>query len=335
MLILSFNSYKGGACRTTTCYNTLPYLANKLGATSHQPILVFDVDLDSMGLTSLLCGKIVPGAPLAYSARHLFVEDDGGVNASVRDGLDSVEEDEYFTHYKKVGNFLGLEDDGSVLFCPADSNADTISDRQFQTYASNPPLRSLLHALKDMPKEDQPKAVIFDCASGVQQTTLGVLSSIDCAVMCMRPTTQFRIGTRDYLLNKIPKKLRSFRTEQKRRIILLPTSVSPMNIPESDPNYLEARKKLVRFRNEAFKSIEYDIIGDIQDEIGRGSALGYTLDDSMIHSDGDDEVYGIPEIERFKWTEAELLYKIDDALTEQEIRLKARYQLLAEIICKE
>lgn len=333
MFILSFNSYKGGACRTTTCFNTLPYLANKLGATSRQPILVFDVDLDSMGLTSLLCGEIAPGEPMMYSAKHLFVEDDFGINASVRDGLDSIEKDDYFTYYKKVGESLGLEDDGSVLFCPADPNADTISDRQFQTYASNPPLRTLLHALKDMNKEDRPKAVIFDCASGIQQTTLSVLSSIDCAVMCMRPTTQFRIGTRDYLLNKIPKRLRSFRTEHKRRIILLPTSVSPMNIPESDPNYIEARKRLVCFRNEAFKSIEYDIIGDIQDEIGRGSALGYTLDDRMIHGE-DDDAYGIPEIERFKWTEAELLYKIGDALTEQEKRLKTRYQLLADVICE-
>ena len=49
MKIISFNSYKGGACRTTTCYNTLPFLAKELGATSQQPILVFDVDLDSMG----------------------------------------------------------------------------------------------------------------------------------------------------------------------------------------------------------------------------------------------------------------------------------------------
>lgn len=333
MIILSFNSYKGGACRTTTCYNTLPYLAKRLGATSHRPILVFDVDLDSMGLTSLFRGRLEKGAPKRYSAKHLFVEDDCGINNQLRsNGLKSVEENsDFFDLFERVGNALGLEDDGSVLFCGADSNADIISDKQYQTFASNPPLRTLIHALKDM-WDDSPVAMIFDCASGVQQTTLTVLSSVDCAVMCMRPTTQFRIGTRDYLLNKIPRRLRNFQAERTRRIVLLPTSVSPINIAENDPNRDEARKTLYALRRETFDKIEEEIVTDIVSEIDRGTSLGYQLDVSMFNQSED--IYGIPEIERFKWTEAELLYKINGNLTEQEKLLRERYRMLADVIAK-
>lgn len=332
MKILSFNSYKGGACRTTTCYNTLPYLAKKLGATSHRPILVFDVDLDSMGLTSLFHGRAEQGEPRPYSARHLFIDDEFGVNNHVRNGLGEVEKDSYFKRFDRVGNALGLEDDGSVLFCGADPNADIISDRQYQMYASNPPLRALIHSLKDL-RDDSPVAVIFDCASGVQQTTLAVLSSVDCAVVCMRPTTQFRIGTRDYLLNKIPRRLLNFQAERVRRVILLPTSVSPINISENDPNRDEARKTLYALRRETFDKIEEEIVTDIFSEIDKGTALGYRLDVSMFNQSED--IYGIPEIERFKWTEAELLYKIKDDLTEQEKLLRERYQLLADVISRD
>ena len=179
MLVISFNSYKGGACSTTTCYNTLPYLAEKLGATSKQPILVFDVDLDSMGLTSLFLGKQKQGVAKKYSAKNLFVNDESKINATLySDDLESIEEDEwFFSNFTKVGKHLGLKEDGSVLFLGADANADVISDDQFKSMEKNQPLRRLLGALKGM--NPKPKAVIFDCASGVQLTTLSVIMSIE------------------------------------------------------------------------------------------------------------------------------------------------------------
>ena len=147
MKIISFNSYKGGACRTTTCYNTLPYLAKAMKATSDEPVIVYDIDLDSMGLTSIFHAKKLTGKEkMAYSAKHLFVDDENGINQAVnREGLDSVKENEkYFRHYEKVGNQLGLEDDGSVLFLGADKNASTVSDDDYLKFAESSPVQKLI-----------------------------------------------------------------------------------------------------------------------------------------------------------------------------------------------
>ena len=47
----TFYSYKGGSGRSTTAMNTVYHLISKLGASSDNPILVVDVDLESAGLT--------------------------------------------------------------------------------------------------------------------------------------------------------------------------------------------------------------------------------------------------------------------------------------------
>ncbi|MCH5157380.1 MAG: hypothetical protein J1G02_05875 [Clostridiales bacterium] len=338
MLIVSFNSYKGGACRTTTCYNTLPYLAEKLKATSHNPVIVFDVDLDSMGLTNLLgesdaIQKLVSKDRVAkpYSARHLFIDDTDGINRDLgMYDLESVENANwYFKYFTKVGKKLGLKDEGSVLFCGADSAADTITDEQFQKQKDNPPLRLLISKLMDM-GDNAPRAVVFDCASGVQQTTLSVLSSIDCAVMCMRPTDQFRIGTSEYLLDKIPAKINRFNGGKSRKIVLLPTSVSPNTVSESDPNYKNAVVELQNLKKKAFKKINEQIIEPILDALDDGSVLGYELNIKMINQA--EGIEGIPEVERFKWEESKLLYALDETLTEQEKLLKSRYEMLAQVL---
>lgn len=335
MLVISFNSYKGGACRTTTCYNTLPYLAEKLGATSANPLLVFDTDLDSMGLTNLLSdnepGKKKERKELPYSASNLFVDDTEGINRDIGmyGFIFDSERDKYYAHFTKVGNKLGLEDDGSVLFCGADPVADTIPDDQLEKKKDKPPLRILISKLKEM-KDRAPKAIILDCAAGVQKTTLSVLSSVDCAVMCMRPTDQFRIGTSDYLLEKIPNKIKLFDGGKKRKFVLLPTSVSSNTVSESDPNYKVAVAKLQALKKSALKKIDEEIIVPIKNELADCTVLGYELNLDMINQSED--IIGIPEIERFKWEESKLLYSMDELLTEQEKLLRSRYEMLAGIL---
>lgn len=332
MKIISFNSYKGGACRTTTCYNTLPYLAKALNATSKEPILVFDIDLDSMGLTSIFhAGKPAVNKKLSYSAKHLFVDDEEGINQTAKRELDSVENgDKYFKYYEKVGNDLGLEDDGSVLFLGADKNASTVSDDDYIKYAESPPIQQLVRVMKEM--SPAPKAIVFDCASGVQMTTLVALQLADRAVMCMRPTYQFRVGTSDYLIRKIPLEINKHKTARKREIILLPTAVAQINVSESDPNRDFAMDMLNKRRKKAFESITRDIVFEYNTELKRID-LGYTLNTDMVE-DRDDPVKGIPEIERFKWEE-ELLYKLnEEEMTEQEKVLKKRYEKLAGLLAR-
>lgn len=332
MKIISFNSYKGGACRTTTCYNTLPYLAKALNATSKEPILVYDIDLDSMGLTSIFhAGQPSDGKRMVYSAKNLFVEDDEGINQMARREIDNVETGEkYFKYYEKVGNALGLEDNGSVLFLGADKNGSTITDKDYKTHSESTPIEQLIRTMEEM--EPTPKAIVFDCAAGVQMTTLVALQLTNCAVVCMRPTFQFRVGTSDYIINKIPDEIKKNETNQKREIVLLPTAVAQINVPESDPNRDFAMKELNARRNKAFDAINRDIVHAYKMELKRGN-VSFTLNTAMVE-DRDDPVQGLPEIERFKWEE-ELLYTLkDEELTEQEKVLKNKFEKLAQLLAK-
>ena len=319
MKIISFNSYKGGSCRTTTCYNVLPYLAKKLGATSHQPILVFDTDLDSMGLTNLL-DKNNNFIKASYSAQNLFLKDKDNICYQIKDyALTTVEESAWYfnSHFNKVGNMLGLEDDGSVLFCGADMDADNISDDTFKKiYENDCPLSDLILGLNNMEEEDRPKAIIFDCAAGMQLSTLLILSKVNTFVMCMRPTYQFRVGTKSYILKKIPGRLRN--KGRRRDLILLPTAVA--SVDEKTTNEIR------ELRTESYRDIT-NIVNDV-DRMPEDS-LGYRLDDSLVESA---EKMGIPEVQRFKWKE-QLLYTIENP-TSDELKLKDRYIKLADAICK-
>lgn len=331
MKIISFNSYKGGACRTTTCYNALPYIAKALKATSEEPIIVYDIDLDSMGLTSIFHADVVlEQEKMKYSAKNLFVDDDSDINSKVyRTCLDNQKDiDEYFGYYEKVGHKLGLEDDGSVLFLGADKKASTISDDSYLRFAKAPPIQKILATMREM--DHSPKAIVFDCASGVQMTTLTALQLSQCCVVCMRPTFQFRVGTSDYLINAIPDEIEKRKTNIKREIVLLPTAVASVNVSESDPNRDKAVEELGRLRGKAFKEITRSIINVYARE-SKGRDLGYTLNIEMME-DRDGSVIGIPEIERFKWEEG-LLYTKED-ITEQETLLKKQYQKLATIVTR-
>ncbi|MCX4287019.1 MAG: hypothetical protein OSJ68_06990, partial [Clostridia bacterium] len=55
---ITFFSYKGGAGRSSTALNTLPFLVKELNADAKHPVLLLDMDLDSAGMTYLLgCDK--------------------------------------------------------------------------------------------------------------------------------------------------------------------------------------------------------------------------------------------------------------------------------------
>lgn len=331
MKVISFNSYKGGACRTTTCYNTLPYLARALHATSEEPILVYDIDLDSMGLTSIFhAGKPPVSSRLPYSAKHLFVDENDMLHDIIRDMDDNGLKSKFFGYHEKVGNQLGLEDDGSVLFLGADKNERTASDDDYLKYAECPPIQQLMSAMKEM--TSIPKAIVFDCASGVQMSTLVALQIADCSVMCMRPTYQFRVGTSDYIVNKIPTEIDKNKNGKTREIILLPTAVANIDVLESDPDYEKSMTMLNKLRDDSLRAIQKDIVFRYANERKRID-LGYTLNTAMLE-DRDDPVVGIPEIERFKWEE-ELLYKLkDEEKTTQEKALEKRYEKLACLIAK-
>ena len=321
MEIISFNSYKGGSCRTTTCYNAIPFLARNLNATSKNPIIVFDCDLDSMGLTNLLFPRRRDEDIPEYSSRNLFCDENSNEIEIIENG---VLNEPYFNKYQKVGIKFGLSDDGAVLFLGVNKNDSTISDEQFAKFKDNPPINKLVTALKRMDPDLRPKALVFDCASGVQMTTVAVLSVVEKIVMCMRPTSQAREGTFMYLKDKLPSILsRSY--GKNRKVYLLLTSVPLINVAESEPNREEAIASLKKIRRKALDLIDEDLIEQIHGMANRLN-LHYELIDDFADIDAD--VIGIPEVERFKWEEC-LLYKEDVLFTHQEELLKERYAELA------
>ncbi len=322
MKIISFNSYKGGACRTTTCYNTLPFLAKELGATSAQPILVFDVDLDSMGMTNLL-DKQGKFNHAKYSANNLFKKDLFGICEHIKNNEFDDEEDleNYYALFNKAGKELGLEDDGAVLFCGVDSAMSNFSDDTFKSVYDeiNSPLGNLIRALNGLEDDQKPKAIVFDCAAGVQMSTIMVLEKVNTMVMCMRPTFQFRTGTSHYIINRIPQKLRHQQLSNPRRLVLVPTAVAACGA--------NSTREILMLRNESYRGIQN--IRELADTYS-AEDLGYRFIDDMID---DLDTMGIPEVERFKWKEEGVLYKIQDCTPEEEI-LKSRYQKLAQVIIK-
>ena len=334
MITVAFCSYKGGSCRTTTCYNTLPFLARQLNATAHNPILVFDFDLDSMGLTNIFDQKMSlqdKKVRETYSARNLFCEDDARRVQDIKN-LDNCESDYFEENYNKIGNQLGLEDDKSVLFCGVYENSATITDEQYKQIESHSPLLNLIQSISGFSDEDMPRAIVFDCASGIQMTTLLALDYADKVVMCLRPTVQARIGTLSYMRNRLPERFKkSMLGSQKREVILLPTSVAGINVGLNEENREEVIARLKKLRRKALLDINSSLIGGLKG-YEREYGLPYSLNTEMIDPD-ENEMVGIPEVERFKWEEG-LLYAMDN-LTEQEKQLLKRYEKLSSIIAGE
>lgn len=327
MEIISFNSYKGGSCRTTTCYNAIPFLARELNATSKNPIIVFDCDLDSMGLTNLLFPTRTDEEEGSYSSRNLFCDENTNEIESINN---SILTEPYFKKYKKVGDKFRLTDDGAVLFLGVNRNDATISDEQFAKFKNNPPIKKLVTALQRLDKEFRPSALVFDCASGVQMTTIAVLGVAEKIAMCMRPTSQARVGTFMYLKDKLPSILETSYEGDDKKVFLLLTSVPLLNVDENDPNREAALKNLKTVRHKSLEAIEQELVEQIKG-MGNRKSLYYELNDEFARVD--DDIIGIPEVERFKWEEC-LLYETE-LFTNQEEVLRSRYADLARILCNE
>lgn len=326
MKVISVNSYKGGACRTTTCYNTIPYLAERMGASARRPIILLDLDLDSMGLTKLLSTHEFEQT---YSANSLF-DDSHIVNENFRDsGFDNVIDSPYFKKYLPVGAKFGLGDNRAVLFLGADAKAKPISDEGFARMSTSSPLSDLIALLEDIGDDDRPCAFVMDCAAGQQKTTQMAVSLAEKFIMCMRPTTQFRSGTADYLLDALPGIFRKRNASAPREVILLPTAVSKLPEGLSDREL----ELLVSFRKSAYKGIEM-IADQVQMDNMDKREGKYKLNTRMADTTRVD--VGIPEIERFKWKEEVLVSQIEESdLTASERDAIAQYRLLAELLTGE
>lgn len=293
----TFFSYKGGSGRSTTCLNTLPFLADYLGAYSGTPILLLDMDIESAGMTYLLNQQDFFRGDV-FDVKELLKSDRRFSTERVQD----ISKHELLSKFVPVGKRLGLDDDYAVRFLGVNDQSPQINKQNIGALAE----RSIgdLHAFSS---NNGIKAIIMDSAAGDQDSATTAIGISDKVVFCMRPTKQFRVGTFNYL-TRLKNRLGS--SGEDIEIILLPTVV-PADANINGISQLNAS------------------ISDIEDRISRLGGLN--VNDTFVCSS---KTFGINEVARFKWQE-EILFKLKasgtDLVTDENIAYQ-RYMKLAEII---
>lgn len=205
MKTITFYSYKGGAGRSSTTLNTLPYLVESMRASANAPIIVLDMDLDSAGMTYLL------GLDVHFKGRYdvksFLMGDESWSDAPAG----SLADHEFYQKLVPVGETLGVENE-AVLFLGVD-DAKLVDNNQMDGTKEG-----VFNKLRRFCRKNGIKAVVIDSSAGDQFSAVLSTGAADDIVCCMRPTMQFRIGTFNYL-HRLSEKT------QDKRIVLLPTVV--------------------------------------------------------------------------------------------------------------
>lgn len=191
MINISFFSYKGGAGRTSLLYNTLPFLADELQATAREPIVVIDLDLDSKGLSLL---NDASGINAIQVLRN---------DAAIGFGqMRAIEDHPFFQQLAPIGKKVGLseERDRSILFITAHPKEGAESLSEYGNNYDNG--RVNLNGLSKLCNSFHCKAIVMDCPAGDQLTAKKSLSIANKIVLTMRITTQFRLGSKEFLEKK-------------------------------------------------------------------------------------------------------------------------------------
>ena len=184
MLSVSFFSYKGGAGRTSLLYNTIPFIAKRLNATSENPIIVIDLDIDSKGLSYLIESDSAINSIDVLKGN--FVDEMGDYKIS---------EHPFFKKLSPIGFKLGLgmEKNNSVLFVSANI---TNENNKYIGKSSNFDAEDIdLTRLYQLCSGMECKALIIDTPTGTQVSGKAALSVSKNIVTVMRITKQFRLGT--------------------------------------------------------------------------------------------------------------------------------------------
>ena len=193
---ISFFSYKGGSGRTSLLYNSLPFIAQQLGATNANPIIVLDLDVDSKGLSFLFPEK---------SAINTIQILKGAQAISVNSSEKDIRKHPFFKELIPIGYRVGLprELDESVLFASAHP-----TNESNKYLGANSNLDAASISLDDINRLCQRfgcKGIVMDTPAGGQLSGLAALDISDKIVTVMRITRQFREGTYEFLAEKSAK----------------------------------------------------------------------------------------------------------------------------------
>ncbi len=296
MNITTFFSYKGGAGRSTTCLNTLPFIAECEGAFTRAPIILIDMDIESAGMTYLLNKQNVFKNKFDVKLM-LKNEEPWSANKYCE-----LSEHPFYQYLEPVGNLLGFEDDRAIMFLGVDDASDQLNRADIKGN-----LGEIMSKLRRFAQNYNCKAIVMDSAAGDQFSARLAVDSADKLVFCMKMTHQFRVGTFNYL-NKLG--IRYSNNADEKDIILLPTVV-PQDAVIDGVSQMKTS------------------IDDITSRVKNLTRLS-VIDDFVSSVDS----FGINEVMRFKWKEG-VLFKIKNEASlaaDEETALK-RYRKLARIIC--
>ncbi len=291
MEIVTFYSYKGGAGRSSTTLNTLPYLVKVLEADKKSPILLLDMDLDSAGMTYLLdLDKHFQDSSVYDIKDFLRGEENWSENPA-----SSLSEHTLYQKFVPVGDKLGVENE-AVMFLGVDDGKKI--DNSEMTGAKE----EVFNKLRRFCRKNNFSAVVIDSSAGDQYSALLSIQAASLVVHCLRATTQFRIGSFNYLY-----RLKEESIDKK--IVLLPTVVPAQDkvIDGTPQRQAAVDDMLKRIKELNLKNVRTDFV--------------------------EYEKLGINEVERFKWREG-VLYKIgkEQPLTKDEEEATGRYSKLAQVI---
>jgi len=341
MLKVSFYSYKGGSGRSTTAWNTIERLVKLEKPTAKEPFVIVDTDTESAGSTFL------------YKADELFLKDNVYPSVQRRmtksddtnytDASDSDKE-KFFKSMYPVGTFFGLpeSEEKAVLFVGAnlDRNSAKDVDATGTSGDDSEQMQNFHNNITQACKACGAKALFFDTPAGTQFLARKSIQESEIIVCCMRPTSQFRQGTRKQLVSFIQTDIEKKKIG-KRKYILTPTAVCV------DPNqkfifggeervYPEKAKIEIKIEFSADKMQEGEDVKRAFKENVLLDMLEPTPVDMKKYPDSEDSesVFGIPEIKRFKWFEA-CLGKLSPAeLSPNDKMAVNRYEYLAKMILK-
>lgn len=193
MLNISFFSYKGGSGRTSLMFNTLPFLAQELKATNHEPLIVIDLDIDSKGMSFLVNDNSNINA-------IQVLKGDSAICFRKRDV--AIEEHPFFKSLVPIGSLVGLDRslNRSILFVSANSTSE---DNKFLDGTNNfDPSNASLDQLNILCNYFKCKAIVMDTPAGGQLAGELALRITNKIVTVMRITKQFRKGTYEFLKEK-------------------------------------------------------------------------------------------------------------------------------------
>lgn len=289
---VSFYSFKGGAGRSTTCLNTIPYIFEIGEASAEHPIVLLDVDLDSAGMTYLLEQENFFHEN--YDIKE-FLKGDNDLSVPVDNGLKNHP---FYQKLVPVGNKFGIDDNDAVMFLGINDRMK-LGNNDFSGEKDE-----LFNKLRKFCKNNGISALAFDTPTGDQITAKFSLKASNCVVCCMKNTMQFRKGTFNYL----------------KRI------AAEIDIDS-----------LVIFPTVVPKDLELDGVSQMDDSI---NSIKQSIQDLSFEDINTEfvkrEMFGINEIERFKWKE-DILYKLEKKgeLRDDEKEGIKRYKKLAEIVIGE